>query len=93
MCEPAEVLCCFFRALADDRDIEAAADCARDVFEWHALIRYGVISGSSGTLLKHEAVEMSGSEPNTAAQRLSPAPTYADTPFSRAKPMSIGTKP
>ena len=35
----------------------------RDVFEWHALIRYGVISGPSGTLLKHEAVEMSGSEP------------------------------
>jgi hypothetical protein len=63
MREPAKVVVCFLGGLADDGHVQAAADHAGDVAERHALVGDSVIRGSSGTLLKHEPVEMSSIEP------------------------------
>ncbi len=46
MREPAKVLGCLLRGLADDRQVQTAADNASDLSERHALFRDPMISGS-----------------------------------------------
>src|SRR5271156_6572246 len=55
--EPTEMLHRFFGGLADDRNLQAAADSFGDVPQGHALLSDSIISGSRGTLLKHESIE------------------------------------
>ena len=49
--------------LADDRYVQAPADCLCDLSGRNALVGHAVIGGSSTTLLKHEPIEMSSIEP------------------------------
>src|SRR5205809_3845844 len=61
--EPAKVLGCFLRGLADDRNVETAPDNPGDLSKRHALFRDPMISGSRRTLLKYEPIKMSSIEP------------------------------
>jgi len=63
MREPAEVTGRFLRRLADNGQVQAAADHAGDVSERHALFGDAVVPRSRGTLLKHEPVETRRVEP------------------------------
>ena len=63
MREPAEMAGGFFGSLADDRQIQAAADDAGDVAERDALFGDPVIPAARNTLLEHEAVETGRIEP------------------------------
>ena len=49
--------------LTDNRYAQAAPDQAGDVPEGYALVAYGVVARSCGTLLQHEPVETSSVEP------------------------------
>ena len=75
---------CLVRGLGDDRHVQAAADCESDLAERHTLLSDRVIPGSCGALLKCQPVETGSIEPVDRGPRLSPSPTNAETPFSRA---------
>ena len=51
------MLHCFLGGLADDRNLQAAADYFGDVSNRHAFLGDSMISGSRGTLLEHESIE------------------------------------
>jgi hypothetical protein len=63
----------------------SASEALCDLPQRHALFGDRVIPGSCRTLLRREPVEVGASSTCTAGQRLRPSPTYAETPFSRAR--------
>jgi hypothetical protein len=67
--------------LADNRQVQASADDLRDLSNRQALVGNPVIPGSRDSLLKRRPEEAGSVERCTAGKRLSPSPTYAETPF------------
>ena len=61
--KPAKVLSRLLRRLGDDRNLQAPADCLSDLSKRHAFFCDRVITGSGGTLLKRQSIEMGGIEP------------------------------
>src|ERR1700731_299981 len=53
---------CFLARLADDRYVQAPADCLSNLSSQHALIGNTVILGPSSTFLKRKPVKVSGIE-------------------------------
>ena len=64
MREPAEMLGCLFRRLADDRNVQPPADHASNIPERHALLGHRMIHRACGPLLKHQPIELRRIEPN-----------------------------
>ena len=58
MRKPAKVVGCLIVGLADDRQVQAAADHATNISERNALVGDPVIPGSCGTPLKRQPKEM-----------------------------------
>src|SRR6266550_2595155 len=61
--DPAEMIGCCLVRLADDRYVQATADCLSDLSSRYALVGDAVIRGSSTTFLNYEPIEMSSIEP------------------------------
>ena len=63
---------CLLVRLADDRYVQAPADCLSDLSSRYALVGDAVIRGSSTTFLKDEPVEMSGIQPMHCGPAIEP---------------------
>src|SRR5437899_1240888 len=61
--DPAKMIGCFLGRFADDRYVQATADCLSDLSSGYALVGDAVIRGSSTAFLKYEPIEMSSIEP------------------------------
>src|SRR5438270_9764442 len=72
--DPAKMRGCCLGRFADDRYIQATADCLSDLSSRYAFVGDAVIRGSSTTFLKHEPVEMSSIEPVHRGPAIEPVP-------------------
>ena len=61
--DPAKMIGCFLARLADDRYVQATADCLGYLPGLHSLVGDTVIGGSSTTFLEHESVKMRSIDP------------------------------
>src|SRR6266576_5400138 len=61
--DPAKMISCCLVRFADDRYVQATADCLGDLSSRYALGGDAVIRSSSSTSLKHEPVKVSRIEP------------------------------
>ena len=77
--------CRLLRRHGDRRHLQALANDFHDVADRHSLFSDRVIPGACLLLLQRQPVETGGIENVHRGQRLSPSPTYAETPFSRAR--------
>src|SRR6202042_3042359 len=80
--DPAKMIGCFLARLADDRYVQAPADCFSDRSSRYALVGHTVVPCSDGTVLEHEPVEMSSIEPMHGGPAIEPVPDkYGNTLF------------
>src|SRR5580692_10248072 len=61
--DPAKMIGGFLARFADDRYVQAPADCLRNLSSRDTLVGHSVIPCSGGTLLKHEPVKPSSIDP------------------------------
>src|SRR4029077_1042275 len=61
--DPAKMIGGFLRRFADDRNVQATADCLGYLPGLYSLVDDTVIGGSSTTFLEHESVKMRSIEP------------------------------
>src|SRR6516165_4205594 len=80
--EPAKMSGGLFRCDGDRGHVQASTDGLSDVSSGHFLFRDCMIPGVHVCLLQRQSVQVGSIEPMSRSQRLSPWPTYAETPFS-----------
>src|SRR4029077_2034362 len=56
--DPAKMIGCRLGRFADDRYVQATADCLSDLSSRYSLLGDAVIRGSSNTFLQHDPIEM-----------------------------------
>src|SRR5882757_8646149 len=61
--DPAEMIGCCLVRFADDRYVQATADCLSDLTSRHPLVSDAVIRGTRNTFLKNKPVKVSSIEP------------------------------
>src|SRR5882724_561006 len=72
--DPAKVIGCCLVRFADDRYVQATADCLSDLSSRHALVSDAVIRGARNTLLKNKPVKVSSIEPMHRGPAIEPVP-------------------
>src|SRR5580658_2371202 len=72
--DPAKMIGCFLARFADNRYVQATADCLSDLSSRYALVGDAVIRGTSNTFLKHKPVKVSRIEPMHRWPAIKPVP-------------------